>query len=70
MHQLFKQPLFKAKKTVTKKKATGPIVFLLKLEFPEETPVKIELPKSLDELYKQATKALNLQRPAKHVFDE
>ena len=70
MHQLFKQPLFKAKKTVTKKKPTGPIVFLLKLEFPEETPVKIELPKSLDELYKQATKALNLQRPAKHVFDE
>ncbi|OHS93530.1 hypothetical protein TRFO_11739 [Tritrichomonas foetus] len=65
-----KQPLFKAAKPKTKKKSNAPVVFLLKLEFPDKTPVKIELPKTLDDLYKKATHVLNLQRPAKHVFDE
>lgn len=62
--KLFKEP------TQPNKNANKPVVFLIKLDFPEDKPVKVFLPKKMDLLLKRATEALHLIRPAKHFYDE
>ena len=46
-----------------------PFIFLFKIEFPDNQPVRIRLPKDMKELLKISTEVLELVRPAKQVFD-
>ena len=64
--KLFKSP----KKTITPKKEESTYVYLLRLDFPEQEPLKVTLPKTMDLLLKEATTALQMLRPAKVVYDE
>lgn len=56
--------------TPTGKEKKGPIVFLYKIDFPDNPGKRIKLPKDINELLKVATEVLELTRPAKQIFDE
>ena len=66
---MYQTHLFQPKQK-PKKKSNAPVIYLMKLDFPENDPIKMPLPKTMDRLLANATKVLNLKRPAKHVFDE
>ena len=53
----------------TPQKDTRPMINLFKIDFPDNPPQRIRLPKDLNELLVIATEVLQLQRPAKQVFD-
>lgn len=53
----------------TSPKETRHFVYLYKIEFPDDRPKKIKMPKTIPELLKNATKVLELQRPARQVYD-
>ncbi|OHS93359.1 hypothetical protein TRFO_40355 [Tritrichomonas foetus] len=50
-------------------KESRPFVNLFKLDFPDNPPKRIRLPKDIPELLKLATEVLGLKRPAKQIFD-
>lgn len=66
---MYQTNLFQPKQK-PKKKTNPPVVYLMKLDFPENKPIKMPLPKKMDRFLANATKVLGLKRPAKHVFDE
>lgn len=66
---MYQTHLFQPKQK-PKKKSNPPVIYLMKLDFPENNPIKMPLPKTMDLLLKNATQILKLKRPAKHVFDE
>lgn len=51
-------------------KDTRPFINLFKFDFPDSQPKRIRLPKEINELLVLATEVLELQRPAKQVFDK
>lgn len=58
------------RRRIETKEPVRPFVFLYKIDFPEMQPKKIRLPKTMAELLTQATSVLELNRPAKQVFDD
>lgn len=50
-------------------KDTRPFVYLYKVDFPDNPPKRIRLPKNMKELLATATEVLELPRPAHQVFD-
>ncbi|OHT10577.1 hypothetical protein TRFO_20071 [Tritrichomonas foetus] len=50
-------------------KDTRPFIYLYKVEFPDNPPKRIRMPKDMKELLSIATDILELQRPATQVFD-
>ena len=50
-------------------KDTRPFIYLYKIEFPDNPPKRIRMPKDMEELLKIATDVLELSRPARQVFD-
>lgn len=56
-------------KRTTPQKDTRPMINLFKIDFPDNPPQRIRLPKDMNELFVIATEVLQLQRPAKQAFD-
>ncbi|KAK8895575.1 hypothetical protein M9Y10_024045 [Tritrichomonas musculus] len=50
-------------------KDTRPFVYLYKVDFPDNPPKRIRLPKDMKELLQTATEVLELPRPAHQIFD-
>lgn len=48
---------------------TRPFIYLFKIEFPNDPPKRIRKPESIKELLRIATDILELQRPAKNIYD-
>lgn len=55
--------------SATVQKDTRPFVYLYKIEFPDDPPKRIRLPKDMKQLLTLATEVLGLTRPAKQVYD-
>jgi len=51
-------------------KKTGNNVFLYRVDFPDEIPKVMQLPKTVETLLQKATDIMNLPRPAQQIFDE
>lgn len=54
----------------TPTKDARPFVYLYKIDFPDNPGKRIRLPATMKELFKLAGEVLELNRPAKQVFDE
>lgn len=54
----------------TSPKETTHFIYLYKIEFPDDRPKKIRMPKTMNDLLKNATKVLELQRPARQVYED
>lgn len=54
----------------TSPKEVTHFVYLYKIEFPDDRPKKIKIPKTMNDLLKTATKVLELQRPARQVYED
>ena len=54
----------------TPTKDTRPVVYVFKVEFPENPAKRIRLPETMKELFKVAGDVLELSRPIKQVYDE
>lgn len=54
----------------TSPKETIHFIYLYKIEFPDDRPKKIKMPKTMNDLLKTATKVLELQRPARQAYED
>ncbi|OHS96278.1 hypothetical protein TRFO_37550 [Tritrichomonas foetus] len=50
-------------------KDTRPFIYLYKIEFPDNPPKRIRLPKTITEILKLSNDVLELPRPARQIFD-